>query len=151
MLFQHWSFICTIEHILNSCISNIWVRFRWLWFVTCYLKFHLWQSLQQKLFTKPSVTLMKIMISIKIIGNTKLGKTIHILNRLKLQKSSKRGHHGSLISQWHSENPFQTDALEIIDLTNTRSQSPIRKQPFSSPLKKRKHIHWGNTQTQAVT
>jgi len=35
----------------------------------------------------------------------------------------------------------------MIDLTHTQSQSPIKNQPFSPPIKRQRHIHWNDTQT----
>jgi hypothetical protein len=39
----------------------------------------------------------------------------------------------------------------MIDLTHTQSQSPIKNQPFSPPIKRQRHIHWNDTQTQTIT
>jgi len=83
---------------------------------------------------------------------------LEILNRLKSQKNSKGGQHGSLSSSQprnpkhiNNKHPFIAEETEMIDLTHTQSQSPIKNQPFSSPFKKQKHIHWNDTQTQTIT
>jgi hypothetical protein len=79
---------------------------------------------------------------------------LEILNRLKSQKNSKGGQHGSLSSSQprnpkhvNNKHPFIAEETEMIDLTHTQSQSPIKNQPFSSPFKKQKHIHWNDTHT----
>jgi len=79
---------------------------------------------------------------------------LEILNHVKAQKNLQRGQHGSLTSHQNNKNPFHLNTFEIpetIDLTTSQSQSPVKNSNIQSVVKKRKHIHWDDGQTQTIT